>query len=215
MRLSSGWGVRWQDKWGESDWSGNINKVKWKYWGNVAIWRKQSSYSVSTTRFDALSLFPCFEGNFWLRFMWEQVREGTFVCVSCNFRQQLQRAAGPHSLQTWPPLNRGQRLAAPCCDIAVSPPGQDCKQASPLNRTLDFSSATFRLTLNAASMTSLVGSPFFLAQNDSQSNYLVLTFFFNFRGSNCLLNRWDVTPFIYMANFVLDSFKANFALADF
>ena len=104
-------------------------------------------------------------------------REGTFVCVSCNFRQQLQRAAGPHSLQTWPPLNRGQRLAAPCCDIAVSPPGQDCNQASPLNRTLDFSSATFRLALNAASMTSLVGSPFFLAQNDSQSNYLVLTFF--------------------------------------
>ena len=104
-------------------------------------------------------------------------REGTFVCVSCNFRQQLQRAAGPHSLQTWPPLNCGQRLAASCCDIAVSPPGQDCNQASPLNRTLDFSSATFRLALNAASMTSLVGSPFFLAQNDSQSNYLVLTFF--------------------------------------
>ena len=88
-------------------------------------------------------------------------REGTFVCVSCNFRQQLQRAAGPHSLQTWPPLNRGQRLAAPCCDIAVSPPGQDCNQASPLNRTLNFSSATFRLALNAVSMTSLVGSPFF------------------------------------------------------
>ena len=89
-------------------------------------------------------------------------REGTFVCVSCNFRQQLQRAAGPHSLQTWPPLNCGQRLAASCCDIAVSPPGQDCNQASPLNRTLDFSSATFRLALNAVSMTSLVGSPFFL-----------------------------------------------------